>query len=236
MVHSTWPGPFDDRREAIGHRQSQVIMAVHRDDRLAAVRHMFADPSDELAELLRNRIAHGIRNVDRAGAGADDRLDDFVEIGGVRTARIHRRKFHIVHVAPRPLHHLHGALLGFLAGHPELMLQVDVRRRKKRVDANLGRTLQGFPGPIDVLGARPGETADRRAFDLLRDAPDRLEIPRRAVGEACLDDVDAEPRQLLGHHHFFLHIHAGARGLFPIPQRRIEDPDHPRHRVTPLSS
>ena len=116
------------------------------------------------------------------------------------------------------------------------MLQVDVRRRKKRVDANLGRTLQGFPGPIDVLRARPGQTADRRAFDLLRDAPDGLEIARRAVGEACLDDVDAEPRQLFGDHDFLLHVHAGARGLFPIPQRRIKDSDHARHRVTPSVS
>src|SRR6185436_20801922 len=93
-------------------------------------------------------------------------------------------------------------------------------------------TLRGFPGPIDVLRARPGETANRRALNLLRDAPDGLEIARRAVGEACLDDVDTKPRQLLGHHHFLLHIHAGARGLFAIPPRRIEDPDHARHRVT----
>jgi multiple sugar transport system substrate-binding protein len=44
--------------------------------------------------------------------------------------------------------------------------------------------------------------------------------------------TSTKPRQLLGHHHFLLHIHAGARGLFAIPQRRIENPDHARHRVT----
>ena len=36
-VHSTWRAPAADRRQGIGHRQPQIVVAMHADDGLAGL-------------------------------------------------------------------------------------------------------------------------------------------------------------------------------------------------------
>src|SRR5881397_3545881 len=44
-----------------------------------------------------------------------------------------------------------------------------------------------------------------------------------AVRKASLDDVHAEPGQLLGHHQLLVGIHRRAGRLLAVPERRVED-------------
>ena len=51
---------------------------------------------------------------------------------------------------------------------------------------------------LDVGRLSAGEAGDDRAFDLAGDRLDGLEVAGRGDREAGLDDVDAEPRELMG--------------------------------------
>ena len=201
---------------------------------MRAVWHLLANSTNEPAKFLWHRIADGIRNIDRPGPCGNHRLDHLIEIGGIGATGIHGRKLHIVHIAPRPLHHLDRALLRLVARHSELVLQMDIRSREKRMNADLRGPLQCLPGSIDILRARPRQAANRRSLDFLRDPPHRFKIPRRAIGKSCLDDIDPQSCQLLRHHDFLFHIHAGAWRLLAVPQRRIKNSDHACHGFTSL--
>src|SRR5215468_6678842 len=126
-------------------------MAMDGDDGLGTVGHLLTDSPDEFAELLRNRIAHGVGNVHRASTGSNDSLDDLVEIGRIGPAGIHWREFHILDIASRSLYHLHRTLLGLVARHAKLVFQMDIGGREECMDAYLRRPFQCFPSPIDVL-------------------------------------------------------------------------------------
>ena len=49
------------RGERVGHRHAEVVVAVHRPHRLVGVGHPLAQRADELAELLRHRVADRVR-------------------------------------------------------------------------------------------------------------------------------------------------------------------------------
>ena len=66
-------GAFDlpragfDGRQRVGHRQAQIVVAVHADD--GAIAQRLHDAADQRAVFLGRGVAHRIGNVDRAGAG-----------------------------------------------------------------------------------------------------------------------------------------------------------------------
>ena len=72
-------------------------------------------------------------------------------------------------------------------------------------------------------------------FDFLGDGLHRFEVTAAYHGKTGLDDVDVEPGQLAGDFHFFAQVHAGARALLAIAQRRIENNYIVRHRMNGLS-
>ena len=65
------PCPGAHRGEAVRHREPEVVVAVHRDYRLVDVADVLVDARDELVELLRRGVAHGVGNVDRRRARVD---------------------------------------------------------------------------------------------------------------------------------------------------------------------
>ena len=70
-----------DRRERVGRGEAEVVVAVDADRRLAADE--VDDPPDERAELGRDRVADGVRDVDGRRAGLDDGLVDLEQEVGV---------------------------------------------------------------------------------------------------------------------------------------------------------
>ena len=84
-----------DGGQRVGRGEPQVVVAVDADRGLVADE--VDDPLDERPELGRDRVADGVRDVDRGGAGLDDRLVDLeqvVEVGarGVLGARTRSRR------------------------------------------------------------------------------------------------------------------------------------------------
>src|SRR4051812_37955415 len=73
------------------------------------------------------------------------------------------------------------------------------------------------------MGAR--ETGDHGAVDLAGDRAYRLEITGRGDREAGLDDVDAQPRELVGDLELLGGVQRDARRLLTVAQRGVEDDD-----------
>ena len=97
--------------------------------------------------------------------------------------------------------------------------------------------LDGVPADPDVLLDGPRQAGDARALDLGRDRLDRLEVVGRGDREPGLDDVDAQPGELVRDLELLGPVQGSARRLFAVAQRRVEDPDVPatRSRVTSTS-
>src|SRR6266487_4995692 len=60
-----------DGGQAVGDGEAEVVVAMDGDARLVDVRHVLLNLADEVAELLGNRVADRIRNVDSRRAGVD---------------------------------------------------------------------------------------------------------------------------------------------------------------------
>jgi hypothetical protein len=93
------------------------------------------------------------------------------------------------------------------------------------VDARALGVAHGLPGAVDVGRVGAGQARDDRPLDLAGDGLHGLEVARRGDGEAALDDVDAQPRELVRDLELLLAIERDARGLLAVPQRRVEDED-----------
>ena len=154
-------------------------MAVHGDARLVDVRHVLLDLADEVAELLRDRVADGVGDVDGRRPGVDAFGEHAVDVRGLRARRVHRRELHVVAVLLRPSHHRPRHLQHALLVALELVHDVDVRAREEDVDARVLRVLHCFPAGVHVARHRPGQPRDRGASNLLRDLGDGIEISWR---------------------------------------------------------
>ena len=227
--HLDLPRAVLDRRQRVRGRQPQVVVAVGRDDHILRARHILSDAADQPAELARQGVARRIRDVQRGRAGLDRHLEHLVEEFGIGAARVLGRELDVGAQAAGVRHRLAGALQALLAADLELVRQVDVRGREEGVDARPFRLAHGVPGAIDVAlaGARqPGD--DRRVFELThlaRNPAHRLEIARRGDGEARLDHIDAQPRQLMGDLQLLVDVQRRARRLLAVAQRGVEDDD-----------
>ena len=85
-----------NRRQAVGDRQPEVVVAVRAEDRLVGVRDALADVREELADLVGHGVADRVGQVDRRRAGGDHRLDDPAQEVAIAARRILGRKLHIV--------------------------------------------------------------------------------------------------------------------------------------------
>ena len=61
IVHSTWRAPLSDGGQAVGHRHAQIVVAVHGEPRRLDPAHVLAQVAEDLRELIRDRVADGIR-------------------------------------------------------------------------------------------------------------------------------------------------------------------------------
>ena len=124
-------GAFDlagarfDRRQAIGDREAQVVVAMYADDRLVDVRHAIDQRTDDVVEMLRRRVADRVGDVDRRRAGGDRLFDHAAEKVDLRPARVLGRKLDVVAVANRPLHSGDRPLDDFLGRHFQFEFAMD---------------------------------------------------------------------------------------------------------------
>src|SRR5690606_22544126 len=82
---------------------------------------------------------------------------------------------------------------------------------------------QGLVGLVDVVGMGAGEAGDHGAPHVGGDAGHRLEVAGRGGGEARLQHVYSQLRQLVGDGYLLVRGQGDPRGLLPVAQGRVED-------------
>ncbi len=223
IVHSTWRAPFFTAASALAVASPRSLWQWTE---MTAWR-MFGTRAksrrDQVAELLRDGIAHRVGDVDRRRPRGDDRLDHLAEIVPVAPGRVHRGELHVRGVAAGMGDRGDGLLEHLRARLAELVFEVDVRRRDEGVDPGRRRPGDGLPGAVDVGRIRPGERRDLAAPDLPGDLPHGGEIAVRGDRETGLDDIHAHFFELAGDPQFFVRVHARPRRLLAVPERRVKN-------------
>ena len=97
-------GAVFDAGQAVGHGQSQIVVAVDADHGLVDVRHAFAQRANHVAHMGRRGVADGVGNVDRRGAGVDGGFDHLAQKIDFGAGGILGRELDIVAIADGPLH------------------------------------------------------------------------------------------------------------------------------------
>ena len=133
----------------------------------------------------------------------------------------------------RERHRLDRLAQAVLGSDLELPLEVEGGRGQEGVDHRVAGALERLAAGLDVLRPAAAERRDLGALHRVGDRLDRLEIPGGGDREAALDDVDAELFELERHAHLLGRVHAAARRLLAVAQRRVEDRDPVAHRTAP---
>ncbi len=85
-----------NRRQAVGHRQAEVVVAMRAEYRPPGVRNARQDVGEELAQFVGRGVADGVRQIDGRRAGGDHLLDDAAQEIAIAAGCILRRKFDVV--------------------------------------------------------------------------------------------------------------------------------------------
>ena len=175
-----------DGGQGVRRGEAQVVVAVDADRGVAA--DPVHDPADEGTELGRDRVAHGVRDVDRGGTGLHDGLVHVEQervlgargvLGGELDLRVAAERL------AGPAHPAARLGEGLLAGDAQLVLEVDVAGGDEQVQVRALGDADGLDRALRVAVAAARERGHGDpAPDLLGDPPDRLEVAGRGGREA----------------------------------------------------
>ena len=222
-------------REGVGDAAAGVVVGVHADPHVVAeVAH---DLGHDGLDLVRERAAVGVAEHERAGALLDRGFEHAEAELGVALVAIEEMLRVEEHVEPRATQELdrvgdHGHAL--VEGGLERVAHVVVPAFPD--DAHGGRAcLDEVPQRVvrvDLaeLPAR-GSEGDERARvegELGAGAAEELVVLRVGARPAALDEVDAEPVELLGDPQLVLDGERQPLELTPVAQRRVVDLDRLR--------
>ena len=124
-----------DGSQRIGDRKAEIVMAMHRPHRLIGIRNALAQIADQAAELLRHRVADGIRHVDGRRPRFDHLFEDAAQKIEIRTAGVFGRKLDIVGVFARPFDRAHSLVDHLRRLHAQFLFHVDRAGRDEGVNA-----------------------------------------------------------------------------------------------------
>ena len=212
-----------DRGEGIGYRHAQIVVAVDADNGVSTVGYLIEDSGDQRPKLLGHGITHGVGDVDRRRPRRDGRRDDFVEIVRLSAGSVHGRKLDIVAVRLGLLHCRHRHFQHLFSALAQLAREVNIRRANKGVNPRPRRVSERLAGPLDVLGHGAGQPANYRPGNFLPNAAHGLKVLVGGHWKAGLDNIDLQPRQLVGDFQLFPHGQRGTGRLLGVPQRGVEN-------------
>ena len=203
-------------------------MAVHRNVDFVNAAHVLNHIADKRRVILGHGVTHRVGNIDGCRACLDCRFQHFAQKFGLAARRVLRRKLDVgaltlcvSHRRARPFKHFFGS-------HLQLVTHVKLARRQKNVYSRVRGFPDRFPRDVDVLFERPRQRSHYGILDHAGNAFDRLKISRRSDCKACLDNVHAQPVQLLRHAQLFAYVHAASRRLLAVAERSVEYLNSPR--------
>ena len=222
-------GPFPDR-QGVGDGQTQVVVAVGREDHIGEAR---TDPGDQEPvqgpDLVRRRIADRVGHVQGRGP---DLADGFQHLGqelrlgpdGILGAELD-----VVEMGPGILNRAHGLGQNLVRRHAQLGGAVDRAGADKDVATPALRSPQGTVAGVDVGLVRARQGAEDRSGIVLGHftdhGPDTVLVAGRRGGKAGLHDVDAQILQRPAHADLVGWRHRKARGLFAVAHGGVKGHD-----------
>ena len=209
--------------QRVGHRHTQIVVAVHGVFHLVRTRHVADDRLDQRLHLTGRGVAHGVGQVDDRRAVADGHVHHLAEEVDVAAGRVLGGELDVRAVLLCVGHHLRRALQHLLRGHLQLVLHMYRRGRDEEVDAWIRRALDRLPGAVDVLLGGARQRGHRAVLHRLGDRGYGLKVARRRDRKARFDHVHFQTLQAPRHLQLLLQVHAAARRLLSIPQCGIED-------------
>ena len=227
-------GAGTDADEGVGGGEAQVVVAVHGDGHVLQGRDLHVEPLDELTPLVGSGVADRVGEVDGRRPRLDAAVQHMGQVVRLRARRVHGGVLDVFLEGFGQPRHAHRALVDLGLGHPQLPFAVDGRGADEDVDAGTLRLGERLGTGADVLLEAAAEAGDDRPLDLLGDGRDGGEIAGGAVGEAGLDDVDAEPCQLVGDGQLVLGAEGHARRLLAVAQRGVQDGERLQLLRSPL--
>mmetsp|Transcript_14932 Transcript_14932/g.56703 ORF Transcript_14932/g.56703 Transcript_14932/m.56703 type:complete len:387 (+) Transcript_14932:815-1975(+) len=226
------PSAAFDRGQEVGYCEAKIVVSVHADGHVLDAADVLPQAQNELLELLGRRVPHRVRHVDGRRPRLDRPRVHLVQELRIGPQRVLPAELHVVHEALGVGHHLRGDVQHLAAALAQPALHVDIAGGDEGVDAGEARALDRLRAQLDVLGQRSCQAADdgrvHAGSDHLCDLLDGLEVARRRDGEAGLDHVDAQARQLLRQRELLVRVHRAAWTLLSVPERGVEDLHSPR--------
>ena len=216
-------GAVLDGRDGVRDRQSQIVMAMDRNDRLVDIRNVVAQVSHHAAIFIGSSVTNGVRHIDRTGAMLDGGFYHPRQILPLGTRSVLGGKFHVIRKSAGQLDGVRGDGQGLFPCLAEQMLQMDVRGGNENMDASPFGRLDRLAAGFDVFFHGAGQTGDDGFFQGPGDFFHRLKITRGSRGKPGLNNIHAQLFQLQRHFHFFRGVQAGARRLFPVAQGGIKN-------------
>ena len=211
-----------DAFERIGHRHAEVVVAGDGDVDVLDALDVFTQVGDEVIHLLRRGVADGVGHIQRRRARGDGSGVAMGQKCPVGAGGVLGGKLDVIAIALGVGDHLADAVDDLLARHLELVLHVDVARRKEDMDAGVVRFLHGVPRRVDIALGAARERGDRAVRHRGGDGLHAL-VVKIPPGQALLCRVDAQLFKLAGHFDLFRQIHAAAGGLLAVSQGRVKN-------------
>ena len=186
-----------DGGERVRDREAEVVVAVRGERDPAELGTAPPRLGEERRVLVRQAVPDGVGKIDHGRARLDRDPADTRDERAIGASRVLARELDLVGALggvrdrpPRLLDHLRGL-------EPELLLHVQRARRDENVDPGAARIRERLAGRVEVVTDGSGEGGDGRRLDGGRHRARALEVTGRRAREAGLDDVDAEPLELL---------------------------------------
>src|SRR5437773_958563 len=130
---------FHNCRQGIPDRHAEIVMAMHRNNRLLDIWYILANAANQHPEFLRRRVSDGVWDIDGGGTGRNDGLQHLIQILWIGAGGVHRGEFHVFDVPSGPLYHFDRPFPRLVAREPELMPEMDIRRWDEGVYTNCWR-------------------------------------------------------------------------------------------------
>ncbi len=223
MVHSTWRAPLRTAARELATASPRSLWQCTENTALSELGTRSIRLRIRLAELLRDVVAHGIRDVHRAGAGVDHRLEHAAQEIHLGAAGVLRGELHVVGVPARPLDRMHRLLHHLVRCHAQLLLHVDGRGGDEGVDARRAGPARASPARSMSLSRARARPHTVLSFTAGATAWTASKSPGTGDREARLDDVHPQLLQGLGDAHLLVPGHGRARALLAVAQGGIEN-------------